>query len=452
MGRRNRASIVAALVAVIAAAATASPAATLAADPAPVYYLPAAAGSSLLVTQGNSEGAFRSADEAYAFDFEAAEGPQRFPVVAARGGTVISTRSTLRGNRCTEAAAANAPRPDCWRDVNYVLIDHGDGTSGLYLHLRPGRLPVRSGDVVSRGQLIGSAGNTGWTDSIGLQFQVQSTPPWFERGRGGWFMTESQPVTFADPDVLATQAGGVPQTGDIVSSANPGPVRPPFRLAQRPAGLPATVPFEIDAEREIGSAYEADSPDGYGIAFAPLVEPPGAAPQAEPDAPANGVPDAPANGVPDAAASPQAGPGVTDPGTIVRPLFGGELAYAGCASGASASLGGMVVIRMTLDGTDYLAVLGHLSEIEPTLLDGDAARATDHRAQRVPGPLRHRPGERCDAGPGLCGRRAGRHRRQSIRERGPLRRHPAGRRGHGPGRDRGRHARLAGAARGRPRL
>jgi hypothetical protein len=66
-------------------------------------------------------------------------------------------------------------------------------------------------------------------------------------------------------------------------------------------------------------------------------------------------------------------PPLTDPGTIVRPLFGGELAFAGCATGTSASLGRMVAIRLGLADGDYTAVLGHLSEIEPSLLDQDPA-------------------------------------------------------------------------------
>ncbi len=71
----------------------------------------------------------------------AADGPARFTVVAARGGTVIGVRSGIRGGRCRQPGEGGTP-PSCWREVNLVLIDHGDGTSGLYLHLRPGRSPV----------------------------------------------------------------------------------------------------------------------------------------------------------------------------------------------------------------------------------------------------------------------------------------------------------------------
>ena len=355
MDRRSRSSVGVFLSAIIAVAAVVGATApiVLAAEP-PTYYLPAPTGTVLLVAQGNGETAFRSPDERYAFDFAAADGASSFTVVAARGGTVIATRDGVRGGRCREPG--DQARPDCWREVDYVLIDHGDGTSGLYLHLEPGSLLVRSGDVVSTGQALGSAGDSGWTDRIGLQFQVQRTPAWSEQGKGGWFMTESQPVSFAEV--------GVPLTGSLVTSANPGPVRPAFRFERRPVDLPATVPFQTDADRVLSAAYEADSPDGYGLEFAPLVATP--APVSAPS-PAAGAPSA-----------TPATPAVTlnDPGTIVRPLFGGELVFAGCATGASASLGGMVAVRQSMGDGEYTAVLGHLSEVEPSLLDVDPTAET----------------------------------------------------------------------------
>jgi len=358
MARRSRALIVAVLLTALVTAGVVEPASRVMAADEPVYYLPAPAGAPLVVRQGNAEPTFRSEDEDYAFDLAAAEGRQRFTVVAARGGTVIGVRSGIRGGRCL--GAGGDARPSCWRQVNLILIDHGDGTSGLYLHLRPGRAPVSSGDVVSRGQPIGVAANSGWTDAIGVQFQVQRTPAWNERGRGGWFLTESLPVSFADEDVRRQHPDGVPQAEDTVVSGNPGPIREPFRMRRRPVGLPATVPIGIDAEASLSDAYVADSPDGYGLHFAP------------------GGAQAPADA--QAAAGSAATPGVvdgapSDPGIIVRPLFGGELAFAGCAGGASASLGRMVAIRLDLSDGEYTAVLGHLSEIEPTILGLDPAAA-----------------------------------------------------------------------------
>jgi murein DD-endopeptidase MepM/ murein hydrolase activator NlpD len=246
----RRLSMVMALAAVIGLSGVfAGPAA--AAEDA-VYYLPVAEGSSLIVQQGNNRTAGRTADERYAFDFVATDPPERFEVVAARGGTVISARTGVAAGKCAEPL--DGPRPSCWRTVNYVLIDHGDGTSGLYLNLKRGDAPFRIGDVVSAGQPIGTAGRSGWTDKVGLGFQVQGTPTWDVRGKGGWFLTPSLPVSFSDPEVLAVRANGIPRTGDTVTSGNPEASFSPFRFHTRPVGLPASVPFETGIEREITDA------------------------------------------------------------------------------------------------------------------------------------------------------------------------------------------------------
>ena len=153
--------------------------------------------------------------------------------------------------------------------------------------------------------------------------------------------------------MLAQTPDGVPQTGDVVVSANTAPAREPFVFERRPVDLAALVPLESGVETELSEAYDADSPDGYGLHFAPAVVPPAVS---EPGDPAS----------PEPSASP-ATP-LTDPGSAVRPLFGGELVYAGCGSGSSASLGRMVVISQSLDDSDYVAVLGHLSDIDPILM------------------------------------------------------------------------------------
>ncbi len=337
--RLGRSSIVSILALVVGLSGLGASTPVVAADDA-VYYLPAPAGTALTVARGNGATEGRTAQQDDAFTFVATGEPERFPVVAARGGTVISTRMGAKGGRCAEPL--DGPRPRCWRDVNHVLIDHGDGTSALYLHLKRGDMVVRRGQIVSAGQPIGTAGTSGWTDRTGLGFQVQRTPAWSEVGRGGWFLTDSMPVAFADPDITAQRPDGVPQTGDEITSGNPGAAFVPFRFAPRPAGLPASVPFAPDREQEVSAAYDADSPDGYGLHFAAPVE----------------------------AVTDSLDPGFI-PGPLVRPLFGGQLAFAGCATGRSASLGRTVAVSLEVEGTPYLAVHGHLSYIEPSLLDLD---------------------------------------------------------------------------------
>jgi hypothetical protein len=358
---RQRASVGVSLAALIGLGVLAT--APVAATEEPTYYLPAPEGSTLVVTQGNADAGRRedgrTVGERYAFDFAAAEDPERFPVLAARGGTVMGQRVGVRGGRCTEPPARR--RPSCWRDVNYVLIDHGDGTSGLYMHMRRSDPLVRIGEVVSTGQRLGTAGTSGWTDRVGVQFQLQTTPTWDTVGSGGWFQTPSLPVAFSDADLLAQRDDGVPQAGDAVVSGNPGASFDPFRFKRRPTSLPASVPFEFGAERVISNAYDADSVDGYGLHFAPEVE----VPVVQPEDPVSSA---------ESVESPEPVEPVT--GTAVRPLFGGELAFAGCATGESASLGRTVAISFGADEPSYLGVLGHLSDIDPTLLAVDPEQPT----------------------------------------------------------------------------
>jgi hypothetical protein len=347
--RDRRVRFVATLAIVLTASAL-NVAPAVAVDEEAQYFLPAAEGTALIVTQGNRERLRRSDNERYAFDFAANDGPADFEVVAARGGTVLSQRAGVRNGRCVDPPRR---RPDCWRVVNHVLIDHGDGTSGLYMHLERGEPFVRQGEVVSRGQPIGLAGRSGWTEETGVQFQLQPTPKWNDWGRGDWFQTESLPVSFSDSSVLDLYPDGVPETDDLVISGNAPAAYEPFRFRRRSVDLPATLPLEIGEPRLVSHAYDADSVDGYGLSFALSANP------------ERVLAD------PDETDSDTLEPAIPEPGTIVRPLFGGELVYAGCATGASTSLGRTVIVRRDLDDDAYYAVLGHLSEIEPSLLDKD---------------------------------------------------------------------------------
>lgn len=70
---------------------------------------------------------------------------------------------------------------------NYVVINHGDGTSTLYAHMDYDAVSV--GDYVTQGQTIGYVGSTGWSTGPHLHFTIYIngstvnpvnyvTPPW----------------------------------------------------------------------------------------------------------------------------------------------------------------------------------------------------------------------------------------------------------------------------------
>ncbi len=71
------------------------------------------------------------------------------------------------------------PWPD---DGNYLIIDHGDGSSASYLHLRKYSLTVDVGESVQAGQLLGLVGSSGYAWGPHLHFEVAShSPTWVPR-------------------------------------------------------------------------------------------------------------------------------------------------------------------------------------------------------------------------------------------------------------------------------
>lgn len=78
------------------------------------------------------------------------------PIYAAKGGQVIMS---------VYGSGVN------WSYGNFVVIDHGDGTTTLYAHMSS--RAVREGQLVTQGQTIGYVGNTGNSKGNHLHFEVR---------------------------------------------------------------------------------------------------------------------------------------------------------------------------------------------------------------------------------------------------------------------------------------
>ena len=76
------------------------------------------------------------------------------PIVAAKGGTV----SFAGGNPCCSYGY-------------YVDINHGDGYVTRYAHFQ-GPPPVKIGQRVEQGQVVGYAGTTGYSTGVHLHFEI----------------------------------------------------------------------------------------------------------------------------------------------------------------------------------------------------------------------------------------------------------------------------------------
>ena len=78
------------------------------------------------------------------------------PIYAAKGGQVIMSEYGSGVN---------------WSYGNFVVIDHGDGTTTLYAHMSS--RTVSEGQLVTQGQTIGYVGNTGNSKGNHLHFEVR---------------------------------------------------------------------------------------------------------------------------------------------------------------------------------------------------------------------------------------------------------------------------------------
>jgi Peptidase family M23 len=129
-----------------------------------VYGLPYPHGLTFAVLQ-SFHGAFshRGSNE-FAVDFNC---PVATPVVAARPGVVVATHASAQGS-------GTSPEFLDDRRANFVLVLHDDGTLGEYMHLSPSGVRVKPGQTVARGQQLGLSGNTGFSSTPHLHFQVMT--------------------------------------------------------------------------------------------------------------------------------------------------------------------------------------------------------------------------------------------------------------------------------------
>ena len=93
------------------------------------------------------------------------------PVYATKSGTITRVEkniTTINGN--PQDLPGNASYG------NYVIIDHGDGTSTLYAHMKYGSIPnsIDIGNSIEQGEQIGEVGSTGVSTGNHLHYEVRS--------------------------------------------------------------------------------------------------------------------------------------------------------------------------------------------------------------------------------------------------------------------------------------
>jgi len=84
-------------------------------------------------------------------------------ICAARDGVVVSARGD---------SDKGGLKPENMSDGNYISIQHYDGSIAHYWHLIKNGALVNVGDTITKGQVIGLSGNTGYSAFPHLHFEV----------------------------------------------------------------------------------------------------------------------------------------------------------------------------------------------------------------------------------------------------------------------------------------
>lgn len=87
-------------------------------------------------------------------------------IIASKSGTVTTMNDSCPTNGSYGSSCGGGYG-------NYVIIDHGDGTSTVYAHMSSGTVSVKVGDTVSQGQKIGVMGSSGSSTGCHLHFEVR---------------------------------------------------------------------------------------------------------------------------------------------------------------------------------------------------------------------------------------------------------------------------------------
>lgn len=131
------------------------------------------------------------------------------PIVAPADGVVTDVVSGVRDNKPGTINTSCA----CG---NMVIIKHQEHEVSALGHLKQGSIPVKCGDKVKQGQVVGQCGNSGYSTGPHLHFHVQNTP----------IIQEATGLQFVFEKIVVTRDGKsevrekyAPVKGDLVKES-----------------------------------------------------------------------------------------------------------------------------------------------------------------------------------------------------------------------------------------
>jgi murein DD-endopeptidase MepM/ murein hydrolase activator NlpD len=180
------------------------------------WRLPYSAGARVYQDQGYFGGF--SHQGSYALDMRA---PNQ-QIVAARNGTIATINFGGKWDQWCNSNTDCYNKGGVWRG-NHIIMNHNDGSTSFYFHMRPGTLAggLWVGKYIDQGTPLGIEGYTGYTC---LDLVTPCTTPdphiHFQVNKNG----KSIPTYFDDCNYLGNQCNnGVPVEGRTYTSANFAP-------------------------------------------------------------------------------------------------------------------------------------------------------------------------------------------------------------------------------------
>ncbi len=125
-----------------------------------LYALPYARNKAYLLTQGFKTTSTHKGQSAYALDFEMPIGTK---IHAMRDGIVVAIEDKQTEHGFSKKFLNKS---------NFIIIEHRDGTLGMYGHLKQKGVKVKLGQKVYKHQYIGLSGNTGFSSGPHLHVHI----------------------------------------------------------------------------------------------------------------------------------------------------------------------------------------------------------------------------------------------------------------------------------------
>ncbi len=93
-------------------------------------------------------------------------------------GKVIAMENNIDDNYVSGTVNSNIDNSSL--AGNYIIIDHFNGEYSMLAHFKKGTIIVSVGDMVTRGQEVGKAGNSGNSTGPHLHYHLQNTPNYLD--------------------------------------------------------------------------------------------------------------------------------------------------------------------------------------------------------------------------------------------------------------------------------